>query len=123
MAVPGSPATLGALVGEMKALLSEGGPKDSFMRGDGLCVCTTAPPSGLPPDFAPPLSHPPGDPGALTEARPRPPPGPRALRVAPRRRPGILVMVNDVDWELSGREDTELEAGDTVVFLSTLHGG
>ena len=54
MAVPGSPATLGALVGEMKALLSEGGPKDSFMRGDGLCVCTTAPPSGLPPDFAPP---------------------------------------------------------------------
>ena len=36
VAVPGSPATLGALVGEMKALLSEGGPKDSFMRGDGL---------------------------------------------------------------------------------------
>jgi len=39
------------------------------------------------------------------------------------RRPGILVMVNDVDWELSGREETELEASDTVVFLSTLHGG
>ena len=32
-------------------------------------------------------------------------------------------MVNDMDWELSGREDTELEAMDTVVFLSTLHGG
>ena len=80
-------------------------------------------PARLCPPPPPPLSHPPGDPGALTEARPRPPPGPRALRVAPRRRPGILVMVNDVDWELSGREDTELEAGDTVVFLSTLHGG
>ncbi|KAL0037579.1 hypothetical protein WJX77_003614 [Trebouxia sp. C0004] len=38
-------------------------------------------------------------------------------------RPGILVLVNDVDWELSGMSDTILEDGDTVVFISTLHGG
>lgn len=38
-------------------------------------------------------------------------------------RPGILVLVNDVDWELSGMLDTVLEDGDTVVFISTLHGG
>lgn len=38
-------------------------------------------------------------------------------------RPGILVLVNDVDWELSGMSDTILEEGDIVVFISTLHGG
>ena len=61
------------------------------------------------------------------------------------RRPGILVLINEVDWELwyvsmairvhdtnskrqasascSGTLDTELQEGDTVVFISTLHGG
>ncbi|KAK9811152.1 hypothetical protein WJX73_006813 [Symbiochloris irregularis] len=38
-------------------------------------------------------------------------------------RPGILVLVNDVDWELSGTLDSELVDGDNVVFISTLHGG
>lgn len=38
-------------------------------------------------------------------------------------RPGILVLVNDVDWELSGHLDSELEEGDNIVFISTLHGG
>lgn len=38
-------------------------------------------------------------------------------------RPGILVLVNDCDWELSGMLDSELRTGDTVVFISTLHGG
>eukprot|EP00891_Asterochloris_glomerata_P001546 jgi/Astpho2/1546/Aster-05417 len=38
-------------------------------------------------------------------------------------RPGILVLVNDTDWELSGALDTEVEEGDTVTFISTLHGG
>ncbi|KAI8475441.1 MAG: ubiquitin-related modifier 1 [Monoraphidium minutum] len=38
-------------------------------------------------------------------------------------RPGILVLINDCDWELSGTLDSELQAGDTVVFISTLHGG
>uniref|UniRef100_A0A7C9DCV0 Ubiquitin-related modifier 1 homolog n=1 Tax=Opuntia streptacantha TaxID=393608 RepID=A0A7C9DCV0_OPUST len=38
-------------------------------------------------------------------------------------RPGVLVLVNDCDWELSGQLDTTLEEKDTVVFISTLHGG
>jgi len=38
-------------------------------------------------------------------------------------RPGILVLVNDVDWELTGELGTELEENDTIVFISTLHGG
>jgi len=39
------------------------------------------------------------------------------------RRPGVLVLVNDCDWELSGQLDTSLEEKDVVVFISTLHGG
>lgn len=38
-------------------------------------------------------------------------------------RPGILVLVNDTDWELEGEEDYQLQDGDEVVFISTLHGG
>ncbi|KAJ0981360.1 hypothetical protein J5N97_009615 [Dioscorea zingiberensis] len=38
-------------------------------------------------------------------------------------RPGVLVLVNDCDWELSGNLDTTLEEKDVVVFISTLHGG
>ncbi|PKA57971.1 Ubiquitin-related modifier 1 like 2 [Apostasia shenzhenica] len=38
-------------------------------------------------------------------------------------RPGVLVLVNDCDWELSGGLDMELEEKDAVVFISTLHGG
>lgn len=39
------------------------------------------------------------------------------------RRPGILVLINDADWELEGEEKYELQPGDTIVFVSTLHGG
>lgn len=39
------------------------------------------------------------------------------------RRPGILVLINDADWELEGEETYELQAGDNIVFVSTLHGG
>jgi Urm1 (Ubiquitin related modifier) len=39
------------------------------------------------------------------------------------RRPGVLVLINDCDWELCGNLDAELEEKDTVVFISTLHGG
>jgi molybdopterin converting factor small subunit len=39
------------------------------------------------------------------------------------RRPGILVLINDADWELEGQDAYELQAGDEVVFVSTLHGG
>lgn len=51
-------------------------------------------------------------------------------------RPGILVLVNDVDWEITGgvsasplggdrclQLDTRLKDGDEVAFISTLHGG
>ncbi|KAF9450806.1 ubiquitin related modifier 1 [Macrolepiota fuliginosa MF-IS2] len=38
-------------------------------------------------------------------------------------RPGILVLVNDTDWELEGEGDYQLKNGDEIVFISTLHGG
>ncbi|TFY56746.1 hypothetical protein EVG20_g8807 [Dentipellis fragilis] len=38
-------------------------------------------------------------------------------------RPGILVLVNDTDWELEGEGAYEVQEGDEVVFISTLHGG
>ena len=39
------------------------------------------------------------------------------------RRPGILVLVNDTDWELEGEGEYALQDGDEIVFISTLHGG
>ncbi|KAJ3275587.1 Ubiquitin- modifier 1 [Terramyces sp. JEL0728] len=38
-------------------------------------------------------------------------------------RPGILVLINDSDWELEGELEYQLQEGDTIVFISTLHGG
>lgn len=38
-------------------------------------------------------------------------------------RPGILVLINDCDWELSGSDESVVEEGDHVCFISTLHGG
>ena len=38
-------------------------------------------------------------------------------------RPGILVLINDTDWELLGELDYEIQNGDNVIFISTLHGG
>jgi ubiquitin related modifier 1 len=38
-------------------------------------------------------------------------------------RPGILVLINDADWELEGEENYEIQQGDNIVFVSTLHGG
>ncbi|PKI85517.1 Urm1p [Malassezia vespertilionis] len=38
-------------------------------------------------------------------------------------RPGILVLINDSDWELEGEMDYVLQDKDHVVFISTLHGG
>ncbi|KAI5924267.1 ubiquitin related modifier 1 [Camillea tinctor] len=38
-------------------------------------------------------------------------------------RPGILVLINDADWELEGEEAYELQNGDNILFVSTLHGG
>lgn len=39
------------------------------------------------------------------------------------RRPGILVLINDTDWELEEEGNYVLENNDEVVFISTLHGG
>ena len=39
------------------------------------------------------------------------------------RRPGILVLVNDADWELEGEDQYELKSNDNILFVSTLHGG
>ncbi|KND00902.1 ubiquitin-related modifier URM1 [Spizellomyces punctatus DAOM BR117] len=38
-------------------------------------------------------------------------------------RPGILVLINDADWELEGELEYVLKDDDTIVFISTLHGG
>ncbi|KAJ9081571.1 Ubiquitin- modifier 1 [Entomophthora muscae] len=38
-------------------------------------------------------------------------------------RPGILVLINDTDWELEGETEYQVQDGDKIVFISTLHGG
>ena len=38
-------------------------------------------------------------------------------------RPGILVFINDADWELEGCEDYVINNNDRISFISTLHGG
>ena len=38
-------------------------------------------------------------------------------------RPGILVLVNDTDWELLGELEYQIKADDVILFISTLHGG
>ncbi|KAF2733901.1 ubiquitin related modifier 1 [Polyplosphaeria fusca] len=38
-------------------------------------------------------------------------------------RPGILVLINETDWELEGEEKYEIQDGDHIIFVSTLHGG
>jgi ubiquitin related modifier 1 len=38
-------------------------------------------------------------------------------------RPGIIVLVNDTDWELLDTTKYKIEERDNVAFISTLHGG
>ncbi|XP_076765002.1 ubiquitin-related modifier 1 [Xylocopa sonorina] len=38
-------------------------------------------------------------------------------------RPGILVLVNDTDWELLGESSYKINPDDSIMFISTLHGG
>ncbi|KAI5835134.1 ubiquitin-related modifier 1 [Schizophyllum commune Tattone D] len=38
-------------------------------------------------------------------------------------RPGILVLINNTDWELEGEGEYVLQPNDEIVFISTLHGG
>ena len=37
--------------------------------------------------------------------------------------PEMLVVINDADWELLGELDYQLQDQDSVLFISTLHGG
>ncbi len=45
------------------------------------------------------------------------------IHLSTKRRPGILVLINDSDWELEGEDKYELVDKDNVLFVSTLHGG
>jgi ubiquitin related modifier 1 len=38
-------------------------------------------------------------------------------------RPGVLVLVNDVDWELENKQEYQIQDSDSIAFISTLHGG
>lgn len=38
-------------------------------------------------------------------------------------RPGIIVVVNDCDWELLGKHEYVINTNDDIMFISTLHGG
>jgi len=38
-------------------------------------------------------------------------------------RPGILVLINDTDWELLGESTYVLQPNDKITLISTLHGG
>jgi ubiquitin related modifier 1 len=38
-------------------------------------------------------------------------------------RPGVLVLINDSDWELEGEDQYILQPRDVIIFASTLHGG
>ena len=39
------------------------------------------------------------------------------------RRPGILVLIGDTDWEILGAESCMVENNEKITFISTLHGG
>jgi ubiquitin related modifier 1 len=38
-------------------------------------------------------------------------------------RPGIIVLINDTDWELLDTTKYLVQNGDVIAFISTLHGG
>eukprot|EP00866_Antonospora_locustae_P001636 jgi/Antlo1/1636/605 len=37
--------------------------------------------------------------------------------------PGILCCIDEVDWEILGREQAVVTARNNILFLSTMHGG
>lgn len=38
-------------------------------------------------------------------------------------RPGILILINDVDYEILGGDKYVIQDNDSILFISTLHGG
>lgn len=37
--------------------------------------------------------------------------------------PGIVCFINEVDWQILGCEDADIDVGLRILFLSTMHGG
>ncbi|KAL7713717.1 Ubiquitin-related modifier 1-like protein [Entamoeba marina] len=37
--------------------------------------------------------------------------------------PGIIILVNDADWELIGMLNAEVNDGDVISLISSIHGG
>ncbi|GFE52629.1 ubiquitin-related modifier [Babesia ovis] len=50
-------------------------------------------------------------------------PGQLTLSERSRVRPGVLVLVDDVDWELLGSGDCIIKGSKSISFISSLHGG
>lgn len=48
---------------------------------------------------------------------------PEMFSIEGRIRPGILVLVNEIDFEVLGGHDYAIQPNDRILFLSTLHGG
>jgi ubiquitin related modifier 1 len=38
-------------------------------------------------------------------------------------KPGVLVLINDADWELFNEAEYQVCKNDRITFVSTLHGG
>lgn len=105
--LPAHVATLGALIAWMRdTMLTE--RAELFVAGDSVCV--QPPPAGRRASSRRCRHH-------------HQPATARTHHTAPRRRPGILVLVNDADWELEGTTTYRLRPGDVIAFISTLHGG
>lgn len=102
---PAGVATMKDLIKWMRDSLLKERP-ELFVSGDSVCVPRRR-------------SH------ACSRRNWLPPPATRPSLSPPRRcrRPGILVLINEADWELEGTLAYKLAEGDTIAFISTLHGG
>lgn len=45
------------------------------------------------------------------------------IETGTRIKPGIIVLINNCDWEILGGESYVLNDGDIITFIMTLHGG
>ncbi|KAM9878743.1 Ubiquitin-related modifier 1 [Verticillium dahliae] len=93
----GQPATIAHLIDHLCKNVMKDSRKELFVLDDHIQPVVTLP----------------GVPSSLHHKQPSP----------VSSRPGILVLINDADWELEGEEAYELKAGDNILFVSTLHGG
>ncbi|KAF4994539.1 hypothetical protein FGRMN_5719 [Fusarium graminum] len=89
----GQPANIAYLIDHLCQNVMDDSRKDLFVLDNHLYVLATS------------LHH-------ISNVRYTHSPGPR-----------ILVLINDADWELEGEEAYEIQSGDNILFVSTLHGG